>query len=60
MDFYKKLVKTQWVSLGYETLNNCFVAVFEHYKTTEREVFIVHKLQNDYDSFIKFLKSFIT
>lgn len=46
---------THWI-MDYETLRNCFVAVFEHYKTSERKVFVIHDLQNDYDSFIKFLK----
>jgi len=41
--------------MDYETLSNCFVAVFTHYKSDETEVFVVHELQNDYDAFIKFL-----
>ncbi len=41
--------------MDYETLSNCFVAVFEHYKTSEERVFIVHELQNDFDDFIDFL-----
>lgn len=40
-----------------ETLTTCFVACFEHYKTNEKKVFIVHKLQNDFDKFVEFLKS---
>ena len=44
-----------WV-MDYETLSNCFTGVFEHYKTTERKVFVVHDLRNDLDSFISFLK----
>ncbi len=44
-----------WI-MDYETLKNCFVAVFEHYKTSERKVFIVHDLQNDFEDYIKFLK----
>ena len=39
-----------WV-MDYETLSNCFVGVFEHYKTSERKIFIVHDLQNDFDEF---------
>jgi len=42
--------------MDYETLSNCFVAVFKHYKTDETHVFSVCKLQNDYDKFIEFLK----
>jgi len=44
-----------WV-MDYETLSNCFTAVFEHYKTQETEVFVIHDLQNDTDIFIDFLK----
>ena len=44
-----------WV-MDYETLSNCFVAVFTHYKTSERKVFVIHELHNDYDNFIQFLK----
>ena len=44
-----------WV-MDYETLSNCFTAVFEHYKTTETKVFVVHDLRNDFDDFIDFLK----
>ena len=47
--------QTHWV-MDFETLSDCFVAVFEHYKTSERKVFIVHDLQNDFEDFIKFLK----
>lgn len=40
----------------YETLSNCFVAVYEHYKTKDRHIFVVHKLRNDFKEFIEFLK----
>ena len=43
-----------WI-MDYETLSNCFVAVFEHYKTNETKTFVVHDLQNDFDKFIEFL-----
>tara|TARA_R110001592_G_scaffold191542_9_gene437877 strand:+ start:4880 stop:6874 length:1995 start_codon:yes stop_codon:yes gene_type:complete len=43
-----------WV-MDYETLSNCFTAVFEHYKTQETKVFVIHDLQNDLDKFIEFL-----
>ena len=42
--------------LDYETLANCFVGVFEHYKNQEKKIFVVHDLQNDIESFIAFLK----
>lgn len=43
-----------WVH-DYETLINCFVAVFEHYKTDEIKVFVIHRLRNDVVELIKFL-----
>jgi len=48
-------MKNHWV-MDYETLANCFLAVFEHYTGTERKVFIIHTLQNDLEEFIVFLK----
>ena len=44
-----------WI-MDYETLKNCFVGVFKHYKTDETHIFAICKLQNDYEKFIKFLK----
>jgi len=44
-----------WI-MDYETLSNCFVGVFKHYKTEEIRVFSICKLQNDYEEFIEFLK----
>ena len=41
--------------MDYETLSNCFVGVFEHYKTSERKIFVIHDLKNDYKEFIEFL-----
>jgi hypothetical protein len=46
--------KPHWV-MDYETLCNCFIAVFEHYKTEERKVFVVCEQRNDFPEFIKFL-----
>ena len=43
--------------MDYETLSNCFVAVFKHYKSEETKVFVVHELQDDRESFIDFLKN---
>ena len=42
--------------MDYETLKNCFTGVFEHYKTTETKVFVIHDLRNDIDDFITFLE----
>ena len=44
-----------WI-MDYETLSNCFVAVFKHYKTDETHIFSVCSLQNDYEKFSEFLK----
>ena len=43
--------------MDYETLINCFVAVFQHYKTEETKVFVVHKLRNDYLELLNFINS---
>ena len=43
-----------WV-MDYETLINCFVAVFKHYKKDMTKVFVIHDLKNDYAEFIDFL-----
>lgn len=41
----------------YETLINCFVAVFTHYKTNEQKVFVVHRLRNDIVELVSFLNN---
>ena len=48
-------MKKHWV-MDYETLKNCFTGVFEHYKTTETKVFVIHDLRNDLNDFISFLE----
>ena len=46
---------THWV-MDYETIVNCFVAVFQHYKDDSvRKVFVINKDQNDFADFAKFL-----
>jgi len=40
----------------YETLSNCFIAVFAHYTTDEIKVFVVHELRNDFKEFVEFLE----
>ena len=40
--------------MDYETLSNCFLGVFEHYKTDEVKVFTVGKLRNDLDKLLDF------
>lgn len=44
----------RWV-MDYETLINCFVAVFTEYKTSETKIFVIHELKNQYDEFLSFL-----
>ena len=44
-----------WV-MDYETLKNCFVGVFKHYKQNTYKTFVIHKLRDDSEEFIKFLK----
>lgn len=44
-----------WV-MDYETLSNCFIAVFEHYQHTERKIFIVHEKINHLKELIAFLE----
>ena len=45
-----------WV-MDYETNVNCFLGVFEHYKTDEVKVFTVGPLRNDLEKFLDFLDS---
>jgi|688.fasta_scaffold05035_14 hypothetical protein len=47
--------KSHWV-MDYETLLNCFVAVFEHYKEDEIKIFVVSRLRNDIKELYKFLE----
>jgi len=46
--------QNHWV-MDYETLSNCFLGVFEHYKTDETRVFTVGKLKNNLPEFLEFL-----
>lgn len=43
--------------MDYETLSNCFVGVFQHYKNENRKIFIVHQLRNDFEQLVDFLES---
>jgi len=47
-------MQNHWV-MDYETLINCYLGVFEHYKTDEVKVFTVGKLRNDLPTFLEFL-----
>jgi len=43
--------------MDYETMINCFVGVFQHYKDNSvRKIFVINKDQNDFAEFVKFLK----
>lgn len=46
--------KSHWV-IDYETIVNCFIAVFESHKTDETHVFVVYDSRNDFPEFLKFL-----
>lgn len=47
-------MQTHWV-YDYETLTDCFLAVFEHYKTNEVKVFTFGHLRNDLPLLLEFL-----
>jgi len=47
-------MKTHWV-MDYETLSNCFIAVFEDIKSDDREIFVVHESRNDTEELVNFL-----
>jgi len=47
--------KTHWVH-DYETLSNCFLAVFEEVKSEEQEIFVIHKSKNQIIEFVGFLE----
>ena len=48
------MTKHHWV-YDLETIQNCFIAVFESYIESTRKVFIVHTLKNDLPQLIEFL-----
>lgn len=51
---------THWV-MDYETLPNCFIGVFQHYKDDSiSEIFVVTKDQNDFPAFVTFLNKCVT
>lgn len=49
------MTRTHWV-MDYETLLNCFIAVFEDIKSEDREIFVIHKERNECLEFITFLE----
>lgn len=51
---------THWV-MDYETIVNCFIGVFTHYKDDNvTRTFIIHGTRNDFPSLIEFLNQCIT
>jgi len=42
--------------MDYETLSNCFIAVFEDIKTENKEIFVCHKSKNDILELVTFLE----
>ncbi len=49
--------QTHWV-MDYETIVNCFVAVFVHYKDDSvKQTFVVHGDRNDFPALVSFLKN---
>ena len=48
-------MRTHWV-MDYETLSNCFIAVFEDVKSEDTNIFIVHRTRNDIKNLINFLQ----
>ena len=47
-------MRTHYVH-DYETLSNCFIAVFEDIKSEDREIFVMHESRNDIVPFLTFL-----
>jgi hypothetical protein len=41
--------------MDFETLSNCFIAVFEDIKSEDREIFVMHESRNDIVPFLTFL-----
>ena len=45
-----------WI-YDYETLANCFVAVFVNYKSDETRIYVIHELRNDFPELMDFLEN---
>ena len=44
--------------MDYETICNCFIGVFQHYKDdSQRKIFVVHESRNDFPELVKFLNT---
>lgn len=55
MENQEIVIQTHWV-MDYETLPNCFIGYFLHYKTDEERLFIINRKRNDIKDFISFLE----
>ena len=47
-------MRTHWV-MDYETLSNCFIAVFEDIRSEDQEIFVCHESKNDIVELVEFL-----
>jgi len=53
-------VKPNWI-MDYETVCNCFIGVFQHYKDDSvRKIFVVHESRNDFPELVKFINECVT
>ena len=52
-------MRTHWV-MDYETLSNCFIAVFEAVNSEEQKIFVIHESQNDILELVEFLQENIS
>ena len=43
--------------MDYETLSNCFIAVFEGVESTDQEIFIIHESKNNILELVTFLET---
>lgn len=50
--------RTHYV-MDYETLSNCFIAVFEAVNSEEQRIFVIHESQNDLQELLNFLDNTI-
>ena len=46
--------------MDFETICDTFIAVFQHYKTEETKIFVIHESRNDFPEFIEFLQKCVT
>jgi len=47
-------MRTHYV-MDFETLSNCFIAVFEEIKSDHQEIFVIHESRNDIQDLVHFL-----